>query len=221
MVNPFDLNKKDLLEFTTGHCRQHRMPYSQHPKCYEKDKGIPLKIGYFDIESGGFNANFDIILCYSIKTRDKDEILRYAVNKNDYINETFDKNLCKQLVKDLMKYDVIITFYGTKFDIPFVRSRCLSYRLNFPLFGVIKHKDVYYIVKHKMKLHKSSLESACALLNIKGKNHIKGNYWMKAKYGGNPVALKYVQDHCDKDVIILERLHKKIEVFVKNTMKSI
>jgi DNA polymerase elongation subunit (family B) len=136
------------------------------------------------------------------------------------MDETLDKSVCKQLIKDLQEYDIIMTFYGTKFDIPFVRSRCLSYGLKFPVFGTVKHKDIFYMVRNKMKMHSSSLESACALLGIEGKNHIKGNIWIRAKYG-NDKYLKYVQDHCDRDVIITEKLHKRLEDFVRTNSKSI
>jgi uncharacterized protein YprB with RNaseH-like and TPR domain len=71
-----------------------------------------------------------------------------------------------------------------------------------------------------MRLGRSSLDSACAALGIKGKNHIKGNFWMKAKVG-DPQALAYVLDHNKKDCQILEKLHKRIEEYVKDTTKSI
>lgn len=219
MLNPMNLNKKELFEYTMGYCK-HRMPYTQHPRCYEKEKNIPLKIGYFDIETGGKDANFDIMLCYSIKTRDKKEILSSCIKKKDFLNEIYDKRICKQLVIDLQKYDIIITYFGTRFDIPFSRSRCMLNKIDYPIFGSLKHKDVYYMVKHRLKLNRNSLQSATSFLNINGKNHVEGNLWVKAKHGDEK-ALSYIQKHCNKDVIILEKLHKKLEIYVKNLPKSI
>lgn len=217
-INPHNLLKKDMLELLTGRCK-HSHLYIEHPSCWRKEKGRPPKIGYFDIETGGFNANADIILCYSIKTRDKDEILNARITKNDINTEIFDKRIIKQLIKDLLKYDVIVTYYGTRFDIPFSRTRALGWRLSFPVFGMVKHKDVYYMVKNKLKLTSRSLATACELLGIRGKNHIKWRIWIKAKHG-NEKALEYVQNHCNIDVRILEGAHKKLEVFVKDTKKS-
>jgi uncharacterized protein YprB with RNaseH-like and TPR domain len=93
-------------------------------------------------------------------------------------------------------------------------------KLNFLEFGALQHKDCYYMVKMKMRLHRNSLDSACAALGIRGKNHIKGNFWMKAKLG-DPVALAYVLDHNKKDCAILEQLHKRLENYVKDSTKSI
>lgn len=218
-INPHNLLKKELVELLSGRCK-HRHLYIEHPNCWYKEKDREPRIGYFDIETGGMNANFDIMLCYSIKTRNKKEFHRGCVIKEEIQSFNFDKNVCKKLIQDLLRYDIIITYYGTKFDIPFVRSRSLQHKLDFPVFGSIKHKDVYYMVKRLLKLHKRSLESTCAFLDIEGKNHIRGSLWMKAKHGDKK-ALKYVQKHCDLDVMILEKLHKRLEAFVKNTNRSI
>lgn len=218
-LNPNNMLKKDMIVFLTGSCK-HGHKYCTHPACYLRETGKKQKIGYFDIETGGLNANFDYMLTYVIKTRDENEYFSGIIKQSDIQSYKLDKVLLKKLIKDLLRYDIIVTYYGTRFDIPFVRSRALSYGLDFPVFGLVKHKDVYYMVKRKMRLHRSSLDSACAFLNIKGKNHIKGNLWMKAKLGDEK-TLEYVYNHNVKDVQILEKLHKRLESFVKNTTKSI
>jgi uncharacterized protein YprB with RNaseH-like and TPR domain len=43
---------------------------------------------------------------------------------------------------------------------------------------------------------------------------------MKAKLG-DKAALEYVLDHNKKDCQILEKLHKRLELYVKDTSKSI
>jgi uncharacterized protein YprB with RNaseH-like and TPR domain len=93
-------------------------------------------------------------------------------------------------------------------------------KIDFLPFGAVQHKDCYYMVKNKMSLHRNSLDSACAALGIKGKNHIKGNYWMRAVVG-DPDALRYVLDHNRKDCQILEKLHKKLMMYVKDTTRSV
>ena len=219
MINPHNMKKAEMLIFLTGRCK-HSHLYVEHPQCYKNEQNRPPKIGYFDIETGGLKANTDLMICYSIKTRDKDEILSARLTKADINDETFDKRILKQLIKDLLKYDIIITYYGTGFDIPFVRTRALSWKLKFPVFGMVKHKDVYYMARNKLKQTSNSLETVCELLGIRGKNHIRWRIWIKAKHG-NEKAITIVQDHCDKDVVILERAHKKLEIFVRNTTKSI
>ena len=219
MVNLSGYKKDDLIKMANQTCK-HGHSYLTHPNCYLLEKKKEKKIGYLDIESGGLNANFDYMLTWCIKTRDKEEYREGVINQGDILQYKFDKELIKELIEAIKEYDVLITYYGTKFDIPFIRTRAMSHRLKFLSFGSAQHKDVYYMVKCRMRLGRSSLDSACAALGIKGKNHIKGNFWMRAKVG-DPQALAYVLDHNKKDCQILEKLHKRIEEYVKDTTKSI
>jgi len=219
MVNFNQFNRKQLMEMASKTCK-HGHKFLAHPNCYLEEQKKQKKIGYFDIESGGLQANFDYVLTWCIKTRDKDEYKTGCISALDIQNYKLDKRILKELIDALKEYDVILTYYGTKFDVPFIRTRALMNKLNFLEFGALQHKDVYYMVKMKMRLHRNSLDSACAALGIKGKNHIKGNYWMKAKLG-DPVALAYVLDHNKKDCDILEKLHKRLENYVKDSTKSI
>jgi uncharacterized protein YprB with RNaseH-like and TPR domain len=219
MVNMNQFSRKELIKMASSTCK-HGHKYIAHPNCYLIEQEKEKKIGYFDIESGGLQANFDYMLTWSIKTRDKNEYKTGCISALDIQNYTFDKRILKELIIALKEYDIILGYYSTKFDIPFVRTRALMNKLDFIEFGALLHKDVYYMVKMKMRLHRNSLDSACAALGIKGKNHIKGNFWMKAKLG-DPVALAYVLDHNKKDCQILEQLHKRLENYVKDSTKSI
>jgi len=218
-MNLSGFTKKELLEMSNKYCK-HGHTYLQHPNCYLKEKNKEKKIGFLDIESGGLNANWDYMLTWCIKTAGKEEYKYGVIKQKEIFDYSFDKRIIKELIEALKKYDMIITYYGTNFDIPFIRTRAMSHKLKFLGFGSIQHKDVYYMVKNKMRLHKCSLDSACAALGIKGKNHIKGNFWLKAKIG-NAKALQYVLDHNKKDCIILEKLYNKIKEYVKDTTKSI
>ncbi|MFN3136006.1 MAG: hypothetical protein ACK44H_10630, partial [Candidatus Kryptonium sp.] len=84
----------------------------------------------------------------------------------------------------------------------------------------IYHFDIYYLVKEKLKLSRNTLENACALVGIKGKNHVDMPKWRKARYGDEQ-SLKYVVDHCKRDVSILSKLHDKLIGFSKHTKKSV
>lgn len=219
MVNFNQFNRKQLMEMASKTCK-HGHKFLAHPNCYLEEQKKQKKIGYLDIESGGLQANFDYMLTWCIKTRDKNEYKTGCISALDIQNYKLDKRILKELIDALKEYDVILTYYGTKFDVPFIRTRAMMHKLDFIEFGALQHKDCYYMVKMKMRLHRNSLDSACAALGIKGKNHIKGNYWMRAKLG-DPVALAYVLDHNKKDCAILEQLHKRLENYVKDSSKSI
>jgi len=218
-LNPYKLKKAELLELMTKKCK-HRHYYMQHPACWFKERGKEPKAGYIDIETSNLKANFGMILSYVIKTRDKDEYFQGLIKRKDILAKKFDKKVVEKLVTDMSRYDVLLGYWSTGFDLPFIRSRALYHNIPFPAYGHIKHKDVYYMVRNKLCLHRNSLESACNFLGIEGKNHVIGNHWMLAQTGDKE-ALEYVLDHNIRDVEILEELHKKIEIFVKTANKSI
>ena len=221
-LNPNILTKKQQELFYEGRCK-HRHLYCEHPACFKKEileKGGSLVEGYLDIETTGFEANYHHMLTYVIKVRGKDKYYKGQITKEDLESGKFDKRLCEQLVKDLSHFDVIYTYYGTGFDIPFMRSRCMYYNITFPEFGILQHKDLYYVTKRLLKLNRNSLAAATRFLGIEGKNHVLGEEWMLARIGSR-AALKYVMEHNILDCEILEQLHDRLENSFKKTTKTV
>jgi uncharacterized protein YprB with RNaseH-like and TPR domain len=79
---------------------------------------------------------------------------------------------------------------------------------------------MYGLVRHKLSLNRNSLEHACNLLGIKGKNHVIGDTWIRA-VTGHRESLKYILKHNKLDVIILEKLYDKLITFSARTNRSI
>jgi uncharacterized protein YprB with RNaseH-like and TPR domain len=110
--------------------------------------------------------------------------------------------------------------HNTGFDNKFMRSRCMYWGITFPEFGKLRHKDLYYVTRRLLKLHRCSLDAATKFLGIEGKNHVLGKEWMLARVG-NKKALEYVMHHNKLDCDILEKLHEKLENYFKRTFSSV
>lgn len=222
-INPFNLKKAELQIYLSGKCK-HRMPYQQHPNCFRKEvldgeKGV--KRGILDIEfMGGFKANYGCILTYAIKEFGKNKYYTGKLNTKDVHNYIFDKNLVSSLIDDINKFDEIITFYGTKCDIPYIRTRSLKFGLPFPFYGFVKHKDLYYLAKFKLSLSSNSLESVCQLLGVKGKNHMNPDMLLKA-FIGDKKSIDEIMTHNLKDVRITEKAYKRLIEYGRKTNRSI
>lgn len=222
IVNPFKLKKQELLIYSTGHCK-HRMPYREHPKCFLSEimhGGKSPKIGFLDLEFQNFKANYGLLLTYAIKEYGKKEVLGGKITTEEVRSKFLDKELTRRLIKDFSKFDVVVTYYGSKCDLPYMRTRALKWKLKFPSYGYIKHIDMYYIVKAKLSLNRNSLASACALLGIKGKNHVFGDIWIRA-VTGDQKSIDYIYDHNIRDVAILEKLYNRMITFSSKTNRSI
>ena len=174
--------------------------------------GHEMTIGYLDIESTGFSANIDVMLSWCIKGRGDKNVAGAKITREELMSDKQDARIVELLVEEMNKYDLIFTYYGTRFDIPFIRTRALYHKTFFPLYKQKSHKDLYYVVKSKLKLHRSSLMAATEFFGIAGKTRVKPEMWQKARWGDEK-AMKYVYDHNVADVVILEKLHRKLEEY--------
>lgn len=220
-MNPYNMKKVEMQLFLSGYCK-HRQPYQQHPRCFEREIGHDPKIGILDIETTwGFNADYGFMLCYALKVYHEDRIYSSVISKRDIVRFEYDERIVKNLVRDLKNFDVLITYNGTRFDIPYARTRALKYKYDFPKYGSIKHIDLYYSVKFKMKIRPNTLENACSLLGITGKNHVDREIWLKASQG-HVKSLDYVYKHCLRDVgRCTERLYDRLMDYARKTNRSL
>ena len=222
VVNPNHLKKGELLIFTMGRCKHHHT-YSEHPACFLKEimqGGKSPKIGFLDLEFMNFKANYGVLLTYAIKEYHKANVLSSKITTEEVRSKFLDKELTKRLLKDFSRFDVVVTYYGSRCDLPYMRTRALRWKLKFPSYGYIKHIDMYYLVKAKLSLNRNSLQNACALLGIKGKNHVFGDVWLRAVTGHQP-SIDYIHDHNVRDVVILEKLYDRMITFSAKTNRSI
>jgi uncharacterized protein YprB with RNaseH-like and TPR domain len=206
----------------------------EHPNCWlEFKREVEMgTVGYLDIETIQLTADFGMLISWAIKTRDKDEVFHDCITQNDLFSKLKGTNeyiqdyrVTKSLTNCMKNYQWIITFYGTYFDIPFSRTKALFWKrfddsIEFPIYSTVKHHDVYFDVKSKLRLHSNRLEAAANVLGITGKNHVEPQYWRRA-LSGDEESLKWILDHNINDVIVLEKVHKKLELFVAGRKTSI
>jgi uncharacterized protein YprB with RNaseH-like and TPR domain len=177
-------------------------------------------VGFLDIETSGLQADFNFMFSWSIKTADSKEIISAVITPEELHTGILDKRIIKELIKVMYNYKRIYTYYGTLFDIPFIRTRALYHKLEFIPYGLVQHKDVYYLARRILRIHSKRLQSVCGLLGIKGKTHLEPRIWVMANTG-NPKALKYILEHNKADVIILERAYKKLQTYEGRTRRFI
>lgn len=234
---------------------KHRHHIETHPACFaegnvnldqakalEDRYGKPwylidgYKIGIIDIEADGLKADFNTMLSWCIKEKDG-AVVTDVVSKEELFNGTADRRIVQTCVDEMSKYKILIGYYSTGYDIPFLRAKALHYNILFPGYNTeaytqsngneavriladIYHFDMYYVVKSKLCISRKSLDASCDFLGIKGKTPLDREVWRLAKYG-DPTALASVLEHNIADCVILEKLHQRLSPFVKFTKKSI
>jgi uncharacterized protein YprB with RNaseH-like and TPR domain len=133
----------------------------------------------------------------------------------------YDKALCQQFLEDLNEFDRLVTYYGTGYDLPFLRTRCLTHSLDFPPIGSLFHTDLYYSVRGKLRLYRNRLEVACSQFDIPSKGHrLNPSVWMDAQ-AGDKKAVGWVLAHNVEDVESLEQLWDKMQGHFKMNRTSV
>lgn len=218
------LTKSEILWLASHRC-VHGHKYLSHGECYKREVlgGQGERIGFFDIEASSLEANYGLMFSYAILPEDGNEPLGRTISPEEVTSGDWDKNLLAEMVRDFRKFDKIIGYYikDRRFDIPFVRSRCMFHGLDFPKYGEIKIQDLYDSVKNKMKLRRSGLANACEFLGIASKGHpLNWDKWLLA-WRGDPEALKYIWTHNVEDVVSTKKLYHAVEQYTRKSNTSI
>ena len=222
MIAPISRLKKSEIIWLSKHRCRHHHTYLEHYSCYLNENPQGIKIGFFDIETTNLKADYGLMLCYCIKVAGKNKIYQKCVTRKELQEENcLDRDVVEQCIKDIQKFDRLVTHYGKRFDVPFLRSRALFWSLPFPIFGSIFHDDTYYMCRNRLCISRNRLELACRhVLGKTRKTHIDQRKWILALQG-NEKALKYILDHCRRDVRDLEDLYNALINFTRKQDVSI
>lgn len=158
--------------------------------------------GFFDIETTNLNASIGRMLCASIYN---------GQDTTTFFHSKDDSRFIKKVRDEIRKYDYIVTYYGTGFDIPFVNTRLLIH--GFEPIGAIRHVDLYYTARNVLKLHSNRLAVVGeTLFGESGKTKLMGPIW-DAAASGDKASLQYIMEHCEADVVELKRVFDVLKDF--------
>ena len=214
--NPFKIRMQSLPVYKRNwlwkNLCQHKQPYAIHNKCFFDEKGgiiDPERIGFLDIEATNLSADFGIMICYCIKPSDSDKIITRCLTKQQMF-KSLDKALCEKALGDMYKFDRLVGHYSSKFDFPFMRTRALYHNIEFPDYGEIYQSDTWRTLRNKYKFSSNRLGNVGEFIGCETeKTKITPEHWLGALQGKKK-SLDYIVDHCQKDVLILEKVYNKI-----------
>jgi len=198
----------------------HRHNGMNHPNCYDKANGLIERIGFVDVESSQLNASFGIILSYCILGEDG-RLFSRLITPEELRSGQFDKPLCAQFCKDVRNFDRVIGWYSERFDMPFLRTRCIFHRLDYPIYKEIKHTDAWKVARKKLKMYSNRLGAVCEFFGIKAKEHpLSPSVWIKC-ISGDRKALDFVMTHNKEDVQSLKEVWHLLENHTRLNKESI
>jgi uncharacterized protein YprB with RNaseH-like and TPR domain len=212
------LPKEEKIAILSKRCK-HRHSMWHHPNCFPDSPMTHEKIGFLDIETTDLKADFGYMLTWCIGG--EGEITYGQIKPSEIKKGTFDKRIVAELTKCMCKYDRLITHYGTKFDLPFIRSRAIKHGVEFPAFGEINHTDTWFMSKKLLKLRNNRLETICNHFGIASKGHrLIPDIWQRA-LAGDQKSLDFVLTHNAEDVESLEKVYILLKKYYRELARSI
>lgn len=174
------------------------------------------KVLFLDIEASALEAVFGRMLCVGYRWEGEKKI--YCPSLADFPklhkkDPTDDTELCKEITKVLTQADVVVTWYGRRYDIPFIQSRCLAN--NLPPIPDLTQIDLWETARSKLKLYSNRLAVVQGFLELpEEKTPIEAKHWVRAKCGFKE-DLNYVIKHCVADIEILEQAYEKMKPLIR------
>lgn len=182
---------------------------------------------FFDIETSfnigifwrsGYNLTIqpdDIIkeraiICVSWKWEHEDE-----VHNLTWDHKQCDKKLLKDFIKVLNQADEIIAHNGDRFDIKWLRTRCLYHGIEmFPQYQSI---DTLKHSKSQFNFNSNKLDYIAKFLGVGAKLKHEGmDMWKAIIFDKDADAMKRMVEYCDMDVLVLEKVFHKIQPYTKH-----
>jgi len=159
----------------------------------------------FDLETSNLQADFSVLLTASIKPFGKEAMVfradSYPNWKKDRSN---DKAIVVDIANELAKHAVIITHYGTRFDIPYFRAKMVKHGL--PPLPQMFAVDSWRIARDNFQVSSRRLKNLAEFFEIGNKEGVEGGLWMAAAYDGSKEAMDKIVEHNVIDVEVLEKL---------------
>ena len=163
--------------------------------------GYKLNIGHENI----IKERAIICICYKWAGEDKIYSLHWD-------NEQNDKLLLEKFIKVANEADELIGHNGDRFDLPWIRTRCLYHRI--PVFPVYTTLDTLKFARSKFKFNSNRLDYIAKFLGIGQKSHTEYDLWKKIVLYKDREALEYMIDYCKNDVNILELVYNELATYL-------
>lgn len=168
-----------------------------------------VRVLFLDIEATNLKADFGYMLCVSWKWEGEKKVHHRSIAdaptfKDDPTNDAW---IVEELRPILEEADVVVFHYGSRFDYPYLQTRALYH--GHTILPKVKWVDTWRVARDNLALSSNRLASLTRLLQVEEKTPVDGRIWMKAMAGHKP-SIKYVVEHCDQDIVVLEQVYQKI-----------
>lgn len=172
---------------------------------------MTAKILIWDIEASSLVGDYGYCFCIGYKwfgDKGAPKLITIRNSPTFKKDTTNDKYVVEEFAKVFSQADASVAHFGTFFDPLFVNTRLLVHGL--PPLPPVPMIDTWKTAKKKLKLRSNRLNAIFEAFGIEAeKTRLDPKSWVRGAAGHIP-SLKYIEDHCIKDVDALEKVYAKL-----------
>lgn len=148
------------------------------------------------------------VICLSFKWEGEDKVYNLKWDDNQC-----DKGLLKEFSQIMMQANEVIAHNGDRFDIKWLRTRCLIHRIPFPTY--VKSLDTLKKVKSMFNFQSNKLDYIAEMLGFGNKLPTGIDLWKEIIFDKSEEAMKTMVEYCNHDVVLLEDVYNAIQSYIK------
>ena len=124
-----------------------------------------MRKAFFDIECNHLNADWGLLICACIKWSDKKTIETFRITDHKQASLNDDRGIAKAIRDSLEEAYTIVTWYGKKFDVPYLQSRLLKWGETI-MSPNISHLDLWATARYQLRLSSNRLANIERFLEL-------------------------------------------------------
>lgn len=177
------------------------------------------KILIWDLETTHLKGNMGWILCLSYKWAESDDVFYWRIDKEPGFGtspKSFknDKAGVEIMCDMLAEADAQCTHYGTRFDLRFLKTRCLAHGI--PVPPPVRMIDTWRYSRDNLALTSNRLETLSNFLKTdQVKYKLPLELWAEAQFGDKKI-LDAMTKYCINDVETLEKVYLKMRPLIND-----
>ena len=177
---------------------------------------MPAKVVILDIETTSLEADAGTLVSAGLMS---------DIGRGEYLEAkrtSDEKSLLLKLVKRLESYDVMVTWNGRSFDVPFLTTRLMKHGVDPRPILRKAHIDLADVVKSRLRLTFTYLDHVCDFFQIDRKKGPMGldvpHLYVRALEGDRKAAAS-IREHCLDDLRATRQVFLRLRPLVEQQLE--
>ncbi|MCF8884984.1 MAG: ribonuclease H-like domain-containing protein [Aigarchaeota archaeon] len=168
---------------------------------------IKPRVCFMDLEATALDGDVGILVGAGFMDEDGKFKWFYVENPSE------EKEVIKTILDYVSRYHIVVTWNGSRFDIPFLTARALKHKLKVELIYKPTHLDLAEFTRNNVKLSFTTLYHVARFLGIQKDLSTEGidvpSLYLKA-VNGDRHAASIIKKHCRDDLEVLRKVYLRI-----------